>query len=276
MRTCTTCLTTTTTMVLMLIDSGATPVQWGGAPMSPFDTLNNFPSPGPNPNPNPYAERSGSPDPWGIGGGPWQDLSANQWPRSPPPNQDGFHSTAWPGGNGASPSMTGQPIGDGFFGSRAGTTSPYSNTTSPRPYTHNLDNNAFASYNYSGGPASAPLPSPPLHEKPRRSFSIGRRKARDDGWYPRDTNNYGEANLAQRPRDWSQDFELHPSMLKRVAAPKNRSDVKGDDLSRSFNNVLIRSRIARSHQACPPPVASIFPHASSHKSRYSIQPPARH
>ncbi|KAF8905710.1 hypothetical protein CPB85DRAFT_1315072 [Mucidula mucida] len=219
---------------------GATPVQWGGAPMSPFDTLNNFPSPGPNPNPNPYAERSGSPDPWGIGGGPWQDLSANQWPRSPPPNQDGFHSTAWPGGNGASPSMTGQPIGDGFFGSRAGTTSPYSNTTSPRPYTHNLDNNAFASYNYSGGPASAPLPSPPLHEKPRRSFSIGRRKARDDGWYPRDTNNYGEANLAQRPRDWSQDFELHPSMLKRVAAPKNRSDVKEspDPIKRALHPLL--------------------------------------
>lgn len=235
------------------VASGATP-RWG-APMSPFEsTLSTFPSsPAPGPQPSPWAAGA---NPWGAVGGiggqsQWQD-TGNPWPSSPMPaqhNRDGFHSTAWHhDSEPTTPSMSGQPIGEGYFGGRPQTvtpsafamtpTNPYASPSqfhtalTPKPHAPlslPLHNDAFAGYP-GNGPASAPLPSPPTYSgRPRRAFST--KKAKSEDWYPPDPHaNFSQDKQATRPRDWYQDFELHPSLLKKVSAPKSRSDVRGNAL----------------------------------------------
>lgn len=196
----------------------------------------------------------------------WQDTSNSQlpdWPSSPPPQNnrpqnnrwpsDGFNSTAWhaPG----TPSASSQPVGDGWFGARPqhspsessqanddgwfggadrhlhSPTNPYSPTSAytSTPYSPSTPLQLDGQFGgIASGPASAPLPSPPLRDRPKRAFSLKPSKRhRDDDWFPRPEKGYGEFNISRRPRDWPQDFELHPSIVKKVVAPKNRSDVKG-------------------------------------------------
>ena len=154
--------------------------------------------------------------------GAWERQISNnggQWPDSDYPDAawpvqrqpEGFSSTAWRAG---SPPQSSQSD-VGFYGTTV--SSPQSALYSP---------NAFPNA-YSGQPNSAPLPPPPQREKMKRSFSLVRQKKDKEWWYPRDDMQYNEYNQAQRPRDWRQDYEVHPSLMKRLGSPKNRSDTRG-------------------------------------------------
>ncbi|KIY71601.1 hypothetical protein CYLTODRAFT_418664 [Cylindrobasidium torrendii FP15055 ss-10] len=85
-------------------------------------------------------------------------------------------------------------------------------------------------------PSTTPASSPALYgdmaqqpqntrQKGRSSFSL-RGKEKDDKWWARAEQEYNEFNLAQRPRDWRQEYEVRPSLLKKLGSPKNRSDMR--------------------------------------------------
>lgn len=137
---------------------------------------------------------------------------------------DGYNTTAWCG------PPTGLTVSNTWFAGRQQhdpTSLPHNATSAytsnahfpPPPFCRDGLLGEFAAI--ANGPT---FPSSPFSQyRAQRAFW----RKRNKDWLPCSEKDYRKLYISRRPRDWTQDFELHPCIVKKVIAPRNRSDISG-------------------------------------------------